>query len=123
MAKKILLIDDSEMVLQILGAMIEDVGYELETASDGMQGLEELGENDYDCLITDLNMPVMDGYTFIKKVREIEKYSDTPIIIVTTEKEASDKERGFEVGADIYLVKPVQKEELQEKLKMLLDES
>tara|TARA_B100000029_G_scaffold180199_2_gene177886 strand:+ start:4977 stop:5348 length:372 start_codon:yes stop_codon:yes gene_type:complete len=123
MAKKILLIDDSEMVLQILGAMIEDVGYELETASDGMQGLEELGENDYDCLITDLNMPVMDGYTFIKKVREMEKYSDTPIIIVTTEKEASDKERGFEVGADIYLVKPVQKEELQEKLKMLLDES
>ena len=123
MAKKILLIDDSEMVLQILGAMIEDVGYELETASDGMQGLEELGENDYDCLITDLNMPVMDGYTFIKKVREMEKYSDTPIIIVTTEKEASDKEKGFEVGADIYLVKPVQKEELQEKLKMLLDES
>ena len=123
MAKKILLIDDSEMVLQILGAMIEDVGYDLETASDGMQGLEELGENDYDCLITDLNMPVMDGYTFIKKVREMEKYSDTPIIIVTTEKEASDKERGFEVGADIYLVKPVQKEELQEKLKMLLDES
>ena len=123
MAKKILLIDDSEMVLQILGAMIEDVGYELETASDGMQGLEELGENDYDCLITDLNMPVMDGYTFIKKVREMEKYSDTPIIIVTTEKEASDKEKGFEVGADIYLVKPVQKVELQEKLKMLLDES
>ena len=123
MAKKILLIDDSEMVLQILCAMIEDVGYDLETASDGMQGLEELGENDYDCLITDLNMPVMDGYTFIKKVREMEKYSDTPIIIVTTEKEASDKERGFEVGADIYLVKPVQKEELQEKLKMLLDES
>jgi len=123
MSKKILLIDDSEMVLQILGAMIEDIGYELETASDGMQGLEELSQDDFDCLITDLNMPVMDGYTFIQKVRAMEKYSDIPIMIVTTEKEASDKEKGFAVGADIYLVKPVQKEELQEKLQMLLEDN
>ena len=123
MTKKILLIDDSEMVLQILGAIIEDIGYELETASDGMEGLEELTENEYDCLITDLNMPIMDGYTLIQKVREMEQYADIPIVIVTTEKEASDKEKGFAVGADIYLVKPVQKEELQEKLQMLLEEN
>ena len=123
MTKKILLIDDSEMVLQILGAIIEDMDYELETATDGMEGLEELTKNGYDCLITDLNMPIMDGYTLIKKVRGMDQYKEIPIVIVTTEKEASDKEKGFAVGADIYLVKPVQKDELQEKLKMLLEDN
>ena len=58
MTKNILLIDDSEIVLQILGAIIEDMEYELETASDGMEGLEELTKNEYDCLITDLNRVV-----------------------------------------------------------------
>ena len=109
------------MVLQILGAIIEDIGYELETASDGMEGLEELRKINTTAY-ADLNI-IMDGYTLIQKVREMEQYSDIPIVIVTTEKEASDKEKGFAVGADIYLVKPVQKEELQEKLQMLLEDN
>ena len=63
-------------------------------------------------------MPIMDGYTLIQKVREMEQYSDIPIVIVTTEKEASDKEKGSPLVRDIYFAKLVQKEEL-EKLQMI----
>ena len=122
---KILVIDDAQSIRAKIRYFLEDeTGHEVIEATDGANGLDILKEDSsFDLIICDVNMPIMDGYTLIQKVREMEQYTDIPIVIVTTEKEASDKEKGFAVGADIYLVKPVQKEELQEKLQMLLEDN
>jgi len=76
------------------------------TAVDGSDGLEKLYTSSCDLILTDINMSNMDGYEFIRRVRADGKYSSLPIIIVSTESEGKDKMKGFEAGANLYLVKP-----------------
>jgi two-component system chemotaxis response regulator CheY len=73
-----------------------------------------------DLVVTDINMPVMDGYTFVERIREDDQFEDLPIVIVSTEDEAKDKQRGFDAGANVYIVKPTEPEELVENIKLLL---
>ena len=121
MAKKILIVDDSEMVRSFYYYVLKNAGFEVKSAMDGVDGLEKLLQNpDMELVITDINMPNMDGYSMIERIREDPQFETIPIIIISTEQEASDKQRGFDAGADIYVVKPVEPSVLIENVRILL---
>ncbi len=119
-AKKVLIVDDSEMVRNFHSYILRDAGFEVRTAGDGAEALEVFLQEGFDLIITDINMPNMDGLTFIRKVREIDQR--VPIIIISTQDEAQDKQQGYNAGANIYLVKPTKPSVLVENIKFLTKE-
>lgn len=122
MLVKILIVDDSEMVRNFHCYILKSQGFQVMTAVDGADALEKIygGDQHFDMIITDINMPNMDGYSLIERLREDEQFASVPVIIVSTEDEAQDKTRGFEAGADVYIVKPTEPELLVEQVVMLL---
>jgi two-component system, chemotaxis family, chemotaxis protein CheY len=118
--KTILIVDDSEFVRSYHSHILEQAQFEVITAVDGSDGLEKLFTNDCDLVLTDINMSNMDGYEFIRRVRADGKYSSLPIIIVSTESEGKDKSRGFDAGANLYMVKPTSPEMMIENIRMIL---
>jgi len=119
---RILIVDDSEMVRNFHCYILKSQGYDVLTAVDGADALEKIygGNFKIDMVITDINMPNMDGYTLVERLREDPDFETTPVIIISTEDEAQDKTRGFEAGADVYIVKPTEPELLVENINMLL---
>ena len=118
---KILVVDDSEMVRNYHFYILKNAGFEGVSAIDGADGLEKMYLNpDVALVVSDINMPNMDGYTMIEKIREEEIFQKVPIIIVSTEEEASDKQKGYDVGANIYVVKPIEPNTLIENIKLLI---
>ncbi len=109
--KTILIVDDSPTILKFVSFTLRSAGFKVVTACDGMDALEKLstlsenGET-VDLVITDLNMPNIDGYEFIKTLKANEQYSAFPIIILSSEEDECDKKAGSEAGASSYLVKP-----------------
>jgi len=122
MGGKVLIVDDSEMIRNFHSYIVKSIGLEVITAMDGADALEKLYGMSGELLIciTDINMPNMDGYTLIERMREDPVYEDIPIIIISTEDELKDKQKGFEAGANIYLVKPTDPEDLLMNIRMLL---
>jgi two-component system chemotaxis response regulator CheY len=121
MAKKILIVDDSEMVRNYHYYILKNAGFAVISAIDGADGLEKVfGMPGIDLIVTDINMPNMDGYTMVERIRENKEFEDIPIIIISTESEAHDKQRGFDAGADVYIVKPIDPNTLIENIKLLL---
>ena len=118
--KKILVVDDSEFVRSYHSYILEQAHFRVITAVDGCDGLEQLYTNACDMVLTDINMCNMDGYEFIRRVRSDGKYSSLPIIIVSTESEGKDKTKGFEAGANLYIVKPTSPEAMVENIRMIL---
>ena len=108
MAQTILVVDDSPTVVKFVSFSLKNSGYKVVTACDGMDAIEKISNmsEDVDLVITDLNMPNLDGYRLIQTLRQNEKHQKTPIIILTSETEEEDRRQGMEVGADSYLVKP-----------------
>jgi len=108
MNKTILIVDDSPTILKFVTFSLKSKGYNIVSACDGMDALEKMSslESNIDLIITDLNMPNLDGYGLIETVRGNEQHQGTPIIILSSEDEEEDRERGIEVGATSYLVKP-----------------
>ena len=119
--KTILIVDDSEFVRSYHSYILEQARFQVITAVDGSDGLEQLYRNSCDLVLTDINMSNMDGYEFIRRVRADGKYVSLPIIIVSTESEAKDKMKGFEAGADLYIVKPSSPEMMIENIRMILN--
>ncbi|OAA31019.1 chemotaxis protein CheY [Kosmotoga arenicorallina S304] len=120
---KILLVDDSPITRKFHSYILKSAGFEVFEAGDGGEALDLLFfHGDFDCLITDLNMPGMDGVTMIKKIRESEAFEELPIIVITTLDRPEDKRKGIEAGADFYIVKPVDPEMLVESTKLALGE-
>jgi len=115
--KKVLIVDDSEVVRNFHGSILKSAGFSVETAIDGADALEKSLRKDFDVILTDLNMPNMDGLTFVRKYREENK--DTPIIIITTQEEAIHRIKGYEVGANLYITKPVKPKALVLHVKMI----
>ncbi len=109
--KTILIVDDSPTILKFVSFTLRSAGFRVVTACDGMDALEKLSaitENgeEVHLVITDLNMPNIDGYEFIKTLKANERYASFPIIILSSEEDEGDKKAGSEAGASSYLVKP-----------------
>ena len=123
MPKTILIVDDSRFTLEINSFVASSAGYAVLTALDGLEALEILGTNSVDLVIVDINMPGMDGYELTRKIRSDEVLADVPIIIITTESQARDKEKGFAAGANSYLVKPVEPDDVVAQIQILIGAS
>lgn len=105
MSKTILIADDSPSMRQVLGNTLRDAGFRVIEAVDGRDALEKLA-TPVDLLITDLNMPVMDGIQLIQKTRALPNYKQTPILMLTSETDTTKKQAGRAAGATGWLVKP-----------------
>ncbi|RKX26622.1 MAG: response regulator [Candidatus Zixiibacteriota bacterium] len=108
MNRTILVVDDSPTVVKFVTLSLKNKGFTVVAACDGMDALEKMSNlsNSVDLIITDLNMPNLDGYGLIEAVRQNKQLDETPIIILSSEEEEEDRQRGIEVGASSYLVKP-----------------
>ncbi|WP_044406826.1 response regulator [Thiomicrospira microaerophila] len=110
--KKILSVDDSMVVRKMVKISLAEQ-YELHEAKDGAEGFELAKQHQFDLVITDINMPVMDGIEMIGHLRQMPNYQKTPILCITTESSAATKERGKAVGANGWIVKPFTPETLR----------
>jgi two-component system chemotaxis response regulator CheY len=113
--KKILITEDSSATRSFLAATIEAMeGYEIVEASSGFEALRLLPREQIDLIITDINMPDINGLELISYVRNNPNYCSIPLFIISTESSEKDRERGLALGANEYLVKPFHPERLQE---------
>ena len=120
MNEHILIVDDSKTVRNLVAFIMKKEGYKVTMAEDGLDGLEKLFSADkIDLIISDVNMPRMDGFTFIKNVRENEAYKDIPIMVLSTEGRPTDIALGMQLGANLYMVKPAQPEKMVKNVQML----
>lgn len=106
MSKRILTVDDSKTIRDMLAFTLTKAGYEVVQAEDGQQGLDALARNAVDVVITDINMPVMDGFEFIRRMRAMPAWKATPILVLTTETSAEKKGQARSAGATGWIVKP-----------------
>ena len=121
MQKHVLIIDDSKTIRNLVAFGHKSEGDRTSTAEDGLDGIEKLYNIDpVDLIIVDVNMPRMDGFTFIKTVRTQDAYKDIPIIVLSTEGQEKDIQKGMSLGANLYMVKPAQPEKMVRNIKMLL---
>jgi len=114
---KILIVDDEFQMRQLVRLYLLQENYQVDEAEDGYEALEKLKRNDYDLMILDVMMPMMDGWETIKQARQL---SDIPIIMLTAKGTIQDKVDGFSTGADDYIVKPFDEAELLVRIKALL---
>lgn len=122
MKKTILVAEDSQSVRNFIALALKIKGYAIVAAEDGMDALEKLPNHNIDLLVTDLNMPNIDGYQLIKNVRSDPEYAELPIIILSSLSNDEDIEKGLGVGANSYLVKPFNTKRIQyEVMKYLAD--
>jgi two-component system chemotaxis response regulator CheY len=108
MSKTILIVDDSASVRQVIKIALTNAGYELIEAVDGQDGLSKLTGQKVHLIISDVNMPNMDGISFVKEVKKLAAYKYTPFIILTSESQEAKKQEGRAAGAKAWVVKPFQ---------------
>jgi two-component system chemotaxis response regulator CheY len=108
MGKKILIVDDSASVRQVVGIALRGAGYEVIEAGDGAEALGKLDGQKIHLIISDVNMPRMDGITFVREAKKIAAYRFTPIVMLTTESAEDKKNEGRTAGAKAWVVKPFQ---------------
>jgi two-component system chemotaxis response regulator CheY len=106
MAKTVLTVDDSRTMRDMLRLALIDAGFDVVQAEDGVHGLEVLEDNVPDVIITDINMPRLDGFGFIEGVRRDERHRGVPILVLTTESDPQKKDRARQAGATGWIVKP-----------------
>ena len=120
MVKRVLNVDDSASSRQMVSFTLRRAGYEVVEAEDGVDGLEKATEQHIDLVLTDQNMPRMDGLTLIKSLREMPIYRKSPILVLTTEPGEEMKMRGREAGATGWMVKPFDPQRLLTVIKKVL---
>jgi two-component system chemotaxis response regulator CheY len=109
---KVLTVDDSRTMRDMLRLALAGGGFDVVQAVDGEHGLEVLGENGADVIITDINMPKLDGFGFIERVRSDDTYRATPILVLTTESDVDKRNLARDAGATGWMVKPFDPERL-----------
>ena len=112
MNKTIMTVDDSASMRQMISFTLEKSGYGVITAENGVDAIKKLETGTVNMIITDLNMPLMDGIELIKSVRTISQYKFIPIVMLTTESDDSKKQQGKAAGATGWIVKPFKPEQL-----------
>lgn len=120
MAETILVVDDSPSVRSLETLILKTGGFQTDMAANGVEALEKIYKGKYALVITDVNMPKMDGLVLTKTLREQPVYKDLPIIMMTSEAEEKDRMIGVEAGANVYLVKPATPDKLLLNVRMLL---
>lgn len=112
MAKTVLIVDDSASIRQVVGIALKGAGYDVIEATDGQNALNKLTGQRVHLIISDVNMPVMDGITFLKQVKARPEYKFTPVIMLTTESAEAKKAQGQAAGAKAWVVKPFQPQQM-----------
>lgn len=120
MPHRVLIVDDDTEIMEWLSTDLRLSGFLTDTASDGLMGLQKSQNGNYDLIILDVMMPKMDGFEVCKNLRNSAKTKDTPTILLTAKGTLEDKVQGFDAGADDYLVKPFDIEELLVRMRALL---
>jgi two-component system chemotaxis response regulator CheY len=117
--KRILIIDDAATVRLYHRRILQEAGYEVVEAINGVEALEKALQMDFDLYIVDVNMPKLDGYGFLRELRN-QDAPQVPAIMVSTEASAADRKRAYAAGANLYLVKPTRPEQLVAPIALLL---
>ncbi|MCK9202090.1 MAG: response regulator [Gallionella sp.] len=120
MAKTVLTVDDSASIRQMVAFTLKSAGYTVIEAADGQEGLDKAKTNAVNLVLTDQNMPKMDGLTLIKTLRGLPQYRSTPILMLTTESSDAMKSQGRAAGATGWLVKPFDPQKLLEVVKKVV---
>ena len=116
-----LVVEDSPMMRQlIVFALSRLKNLKVTEADDGVDGLKKLASGRFDIVITDINMPIMDGLKLVKRIRSDAVHRDIPIMIITTEGAEEDRQRALQLGANAYVTKPIQAPQVISKVKELL---
>ncbi|MEO8198185.1 MAG: response regulator [Thermoanaerobaculia bacterium] len=102
---RLLLVDDSRVTREMERRILEDAGFRVEVAADGDEALRRLAVEAFDCLVTDIEMPILDGFELTAQLRQIERFAHLPIVVVSTRERSEDRLRGLRAGADAYLTK------------------
>ena len=119
--KRVLIVDDSRLSRNYHSSVMRNAGFVVDTASDGAAALEKLMLEPVDVILTDINMRGMDGYEFIRRVRSAEQLTQPPIVIISTESSDADKRQGYDAGANFYLVKPAQPQQIVDSVRMITE--
>ncbi len=109
---KILAVDDSASMRQMVSFTLSGAGYDVTDAADGQQALNAAKQTTFDVVVSDVNMPVMDGITLIRELRKLPQYRTTPLLMLTTESAGNKKMEGKQAGATGWIVKPFNPEQL-----------
>jgi len=117
---KILAVDDSASMRQMVSFTLQGAGYEVVEASDGQDALNKAKQNQVDLVLSDVNMPVMDGISLIKQLRTLPNYKFVPILMLTTESAGDKKSEGKAAGATGWIVKPFNPDQLLNTIKKVL---
>jgi two-component system, chemotaxis family, chemotaxis protein CheY len=116
-----LVVEDSPMMRQLLVLALSRLKMlRVTEADDGVDGLRKLATGKFDIILTDINMPIMDGLKLVKRVRSDPAHSQVPIIVITTEGSNEDRQRALQLGANAYITKPIQAPQVIAKVKELL---
>ncbi len=116
-----LVVEDSPMMRQLIVYALSRIkNLRVTEADDGVDGLRKLAAQKFDIILTDINMPIMDGLKLVKRVRSDPAHKDTPVIIITTEGSVADRQRAIDLGANAYITKPIQAPQVIAKVKELL---
>lgn len=116
-----LVVDDSQVMRRSIMFALQRMGlFALEEAQDGVEALKKFTHERYDIVLTDINMPMMDGLKLISHIRQLGERADVPIIVITTEAAEEDRQKALKLGASAYLVKPVQAKEVVDTVRDLL---
>jgi two-component system chemotaxis response regulator CheY len=121
MDRTILVVDDSATVRKFVSVSLSMKGYRVVTASDGMDALEKLPQENVELVVTDLNMPTMDGFELIKTLRENPQYENIPIVILTSLSDEFSKETGAKLKVQSFLQKPFSLEKIQYEVSKYLN--
>ena len=120
-ALKVLVVEDSPTMRQLIVFALKRIrNFQIVEANDGVDGLKKLSAQKFDLILTDINMPIMDGLKLVSMVRNDPNYKSVPIIIITTEGAAEDRDRALALGANAYITKPIQAPRVIATVKELL---
>ena len=116
----VMVVDDSKTVRNYHGAILKSMGMTILEAENGMEALEKSLGTSVDLYLVDVNMPIMDGYSFIKDLRKQDNHKNVPVIMVTTQAKEEDKIQAYTVGAHLFETKPIRPEKLQAYIDILV---
>ena len=123
MSKRILIVDDEEVIRKFLRIHLTKLGYEVTEAEDGQKAIEKIGEGKFDLIICDVMMPNKNGWEVAKEVKSTPDLSNIPIILLTAKNDDADMFKGYGLGANYYMTKPFTKDQLLYGLKLMFEEA